>query len=128
MGHPRWVTNRYRMGLRRKGYACRASSGTADHSDVTLPWAPEVKAIGELRAGLAALVDALPKCDAVTVRGPDMSRLCGKPSTHYEVGAWGGECPCPTIDARCDEHKEHFEEAPWSAPLRAALRLLGRES
>lgn len=81
----------------------------------------------ELRAALKALCEALPKCDKEGYYGDDGSRtfgMCGKPATHYETSAWGGSCPCPVTEARCDEHKEHFEEADWAAPLRAALRLL----
>lgn len=91
----------------------------------------------ELRAGMAALVDALPKCDAV-VRDVEPTPIgqsgwktygnhtCGRPATHQDISAWGGECPCPSVDNRCDDHAGSVDEAAWAAPLRAALRLLGR--
>lgn len=80
----------------------------------------------ELRAGLAALVDALPKCsqrwwdDPRGRKTPPDAWSCHDYATNVYIGADGDE------SYYCDAHFQH-EYVEWAAPLRAALRLLNRK-
>lgn len=90
-----------------------------------------------LRTAARAYIDANPKCDAL-VRDEEPTPIgtsgwktygnhtCGKPATHQDISAWGGECPCPDVKNRCDEHAESIEEAPWAAALRALEEEMGK--
>lgn len=91
--------------LRKYAFLC---GGSADSAGMLSRYAGEAAAeLEQLRAALAALVDALPRCYE-----------CDRPLVKaLDIDCYG----------HCDKHGEYPGEASWAEPLRAALRLLGRE-